>query len=620
MNFEKITIIFEIISAIFILISYLFEVLQSRNNYNFKEYRSKEDIVERAFYEQFSYDIYKSINSYLFTKINDPRIIKDDNIDMKIDIKLDSYYDCQGVNDDELNEEICQNKIVNNYTCCKAECCSRTNGNNIFCTSYLFNSFSIPQKYRSFHYNDEEILEDPKRRFCTYFNKYSDYIYQSNLTNIRLYQLKYNYKDILLNKSNFLRMSKNSYHNISCGIIDSKFNQLYSSDRDLCPINKIVKSNNIINVEDINDNSYNNYIFFNFYKSDNLIIRNILSEIKPRIYEWEYFINSKTKEKLSNINIKDIDEIINNKYNNISFIYEMQNNIISVNELRDYISFDNKKINEKQNLNLYSNKYVGFENYQALKNFTDLFNENNYYNNSLYKIGNELFPSIESIIIGSFLMFLSLIYIIIFFLSLFNKFKYLRNKVLPVFFILKQILFVSTLGEELGIYLWMTSEFEEININIDSFYKSILEKYNERRFQLLFLLSIILLSFSEFITILGLIFSKNIQKNNNNENFSNNKNNINNTSNININNDINNNNNINNNSNNNNFNNNFDNEAKNNLSIKIVNLSKNNENRQPFDASKDNLKSSENRLLKSQESKNKLTLRNNNNNKKFKKK
>ena len=117
--------------------------------------------------------------------------------------------DCQGIYDDELNEKICQNKIVNNYTCCRAECCSRTNDNSIFCKNYLFNSNSIPQYYTSLYYNDEEILEDPRRKFCTYFNKYSHYIYQSNLTNIKLYQYKYNYKDILLNKSSSLRILKN---------------------------------------------------------------------------------------------------------------------------------------------------------------------------------------------------------------------------------------------------------------------------------------------------------------------------------------------------------------------------------------------------------------------------
>ena len=94
MNFEKITIIFEIISALFIFISYLFEILQSFINYNFKEYITKEDIVEKIFYEQFSYEIYDNINSYLFTKVNDQNIVNNnlDN-DMKIDINLDSYYD-----------------------------------------------------------------------------------------------------------------------------------------------------------------------------------------------------------------------------------------------------------------------------------------------------------------------------------------------------------------------------------------------------------------------------------------------------------------------------------------------------------------------------------------------
>ena len=625
MKFENITIIFEIISALFILVSYLFEILQSFFNYNFKEYRTKEDIVERILYEQFSYDIYENINSYLFTKTNDWNVVNNNldnlNNDMKIDIKLDSYYDCQNIYDDELNEKICQNKIVNNYTCCRAECCSRTNDNIIFCKNYLFNSNNIPQYYTSLYYNDEEILEDPRRKFCTYFNKYSHYIYQSNLTNIKLYQYKYNYKDILLNKSSSLKILKKPYYNynIYCGTLDYKNNNLYSNDRDLCPITGIVMKHNIFNIEDLNDNSYN---------SEKLIIRNILSEIKPRVYEWENILNSKTKEKFSKINIKEIDEIIDNSYGEISFVYNMQNNFISVNDLRDYISFDNELINIKQKLNLYSYQYIWFENSQELKNFTKLFDEKDHRNNTLYRIGNEIFPSIESIIIGFVLLILSFIYIIIFFLSLFDKFEFLRNKILTIFFILKQIIFISTFGEELGIYLWMTGEFEEININMDSFYKSILDKYNKRRFQLFFLLSIIFLSISEIITILSLIFSKNINKNNINENKDKNNNNDNNNNDKINNND----NNINNNESNKNINkingsndtiNNINNESINinNSSMKIINPRNNNGNRQPYNDSKDNLKSSENRnLIQSPDNKNKSNALSLKSNTKFKKK
>ena len=532
MNFEFITIILEIISALFLFISYLFEILQSFDNYKFKEYKTKEDIVERILYEQFSYDIYENVNTYLFTKINDPNIVnnKDLDNDMKIDIKLDSYYDCQGIYDDELNEKICQNKIINCYTCCRAECCSRTNDNTIFCKNYLFNSNNIPKNYHSLYYNDEEILEDPRNRFCTYFNKYSHYIYLSNLTNIKLYQYKYNYKDILLNKITYLKISNNKIDNYyDCGIIDTINNHLYSTDKNFCPINGIKMNNNIINVKDFNDKFYfdNNNYFENNY--DRIITRYILSELPPVKYEWKNIINSKTKEKFSNINIKDIKIILNNlKIWNTNNFYEQIDSFFSINDLKDYISFDNQKINPKLKLNLYSNYYIGFENSQTFVNFTKIFDEYNYKNNSLYKFGEEIFPSIESIIIGFILMILSLIYLIIFFLSLFKKFVYLRNKILSVFFIIKQIIFILTFGEELGLYLWMTGKFEEIlysnnfNYFYNNYYKNILELYNKRRFQLSFLLSIIFLSFSEIITIFGLIFSKNINKNNNNENLSDN--------------------------------------------------------------------------------------------------
>ena len=575
MNFEKITIIFEIISALFIFISYLFEILQSFINYNFKEYRTKEDIVEKIFYEQFSYDIYENINSYLYTKLN---YVNNnlDNDDMKIDINLDSYYDCQGIYDDELNEKICQNKIVNNYTCCRAECCSRTNDNTIFCKNYLINSNNIPNNYHSLYYNDEEILEDPRRKFCTYFNKYSHYIYQSNLTNIRLYQYKYNYKDILLNKSSYLRISKNKIDNYyDCGIIDTRDNHLYSTNRYFCPIYGIVINNNIFDLEDINDLYYDNnhYIdkddldtYLLFYNNQNSIKLNyILSEFQPKAYEWKNIINSKTKDKLSKININEKDKILKKLY--IWYFYEGNGPFISVNELRDYISFDNQLINTQQKLNFYSTKYIGFENSQQFENFTKIFPQYDYKNSPLYKFANEIFPSIESIIIGFILIFLSLIYIIIFFLSLFNKFEYLRNKTLTIFFIIKQIIFTSTFAEELGLYLGMTGKFEEIvNIGLDNhyynYYRQILNLYNERRFQLLFLLSIIFLSISEMITIIGLIFSKNINKNKNNINLSDNNENY-------------------------------------NSAIRIMENNHNNNNRQNYknNNSNDILRSSENRLL-----------------------
>ena len=111
---------------------------------NIKNIKNKDSITERFLYEQFSYEVNSNINSSSFSNKNVSDLLNLANFitprnsvetDMEIEMKMKSYYDCQGVNDDELNEVICQDKIINSKTCCRAECCLRTNGdegNNIF--------------------------------------------------------------------------------------------------------------------------------------------------------------------------------------------------------------------------------------------------------------------------------------------------------------------------------------------------------------------------------------------------------------------------------------------------------------------------------------------------------
>ena len=207
MGRKYIILIFEIISTILIIISNILTIIQSFNNYNFKNFKNKEVITERFLYEQFCYEVYSNINSPSFSNQNVSGWLNFSNfytprnsveIEMEIEMKMKSYYDCQGVNDDELNEVICQDKIINSKTCCRAECCLRTNGdegNNIFCNDYTYNS--IPSNEKILFYNDEEKFEDPRRRFCTYYNLYDTSKSSYELINNQiLYNYSNNYEEL----------------------------------------------------------------------------------------------------------------------------------------------------------------------------------------------------------------------------------------------------------------------------------------------------------------------------------------------------------------------------------------------------------------------------------------
>ena len=532
MNLKKITIILEICTGFIIFISYILEIIQSINNYIFKEKKTKKTVIENLLYEIFSFQIYNNLNKYLHSKNEDSKYTNYMSF-TTIDYKLNSYYDCLGITDDELNEKICQNQRINNYTCCRAECCSRTLDNNIICQDYIFNIDNI-YKRDGVIFNEEELFEDPKIRFCSYYSLNDENIDQDIITNKILYQFKYNYIDLFLNSnetSDFCIGKKYSNCNQNrqiCGVIDTYNNYLFLKNKTLCPINKFIGNGAYINVEDINDN-------YDFDR--HLIIHNILSEIKPSYCEFSIAFGLYNEK---NVNLKDINNIINiEKY---SDIYTSQDVSLYLKDIKDDINYNTDKRNPNAIFNLYSRNYIGFDTVEDLKNFIKNFDKDNPFNNNLYKLCNKILPSIESIIIGLILMILSIIYIILLFLSLLNKYEKIQHKMFT-FYIIKQIIVFLTFWEELGIYLWIENNFKKIDINMDKNYKEIIELYNKRRFQLLFLLSIIFIGLAIVISIIGFIltiilklnyYNKNII--NYNDNLVINNENINNENNNNVNN------------------------------------------------------------------------------------
>ena len=488
-SFDTYMFCFDIFSIGLAILSYILITVQGSINYMFKNYKTRNLIAERLLYEQFSYEVYESINSYPYSLSGEGSCYESEIRNMILEVKSKFYYDCRDVYDPELNENKCQNQIVEGSTCCKSECCSKTNGDETFCNNYLFSFDSEAidkiKNNRILYYNDEEYFEDPRRRFCSFYNVFASDNY--NLKNIvsdspNLHRSIYNYKDIYLSDSLPMYIGKNklSDSDKDCGIVDTKRNHLYSTNGESCPINGINSSKKL---EASSGDS-----------EREIIIRNILSEIIPDVHEWKenfmslmHYEDKKSKEY---DNLKDkilktrCKDFINMVYD--SNIYNKRP--ISVNA-QDYSSSY-----PKVNLSLYTTNYIGFESKNDLKNFIDNFNENDPTDNLLYRLGKEIYPSIETAICGSFLIVLCIIYLII--ISYFH-FKS-KTHYLWLFIVKQSILSVIFLIL-LGIYIWKGLAFKKIDIDMDSNFKIILNLYNKRRSQQRLFLGLIFLFISTII-------------------------------------------------------------------------------------------------------------------------
>ena len=493
--YEKFYFWIEITSIVLAIASYILIIIQSSNNYMFKNYKTRSLIAERVLYEQFSYEVRDSIKSFPYTNNDNPSDNYEYKEYMKVEAKLNSYYDCRDVYDPELNEEICQNQIVKNNTCCKSECCLKTNGDETFCYNYVFDLYNKDIKnHRILYYNDEEYFEDPKRRFCSYYNKYTTDI---NLSvddgELYLYKCKYDYKSIYLNKAPHMCIGKSSCNNdlnIDCGIIDTKYNHLFVDNTNYCPIVDITGNDNNLNIYHTGyEYSYNN---------NKIIIRIILSELSPDIHEWKnHFVSlenyeNKESEKYENLR-KKISDIRKKDFENLMSKYSSIYKERSFSLNGNYFSGFN--INSKANFKMYTTNYIGFGSQDDLLTFLDIFKGDT--DNPLYRLGKEVYPSLETIICGAVLCVLCIIYLILFLIKLIEKYLWI--------FIIKECVLGVTFFILLGIYIWQVVIFKKIKIDMDSNFENILDLYNNRRMQYCLLSALILLFISIIPVIIFLI-------------------------------------------------------------------------------------------------------------------
>ena len=221
-------IIFELISTVFMIIASILIILQGFDNDKFRNNKTREAKIEKFLYSQFSNEVYSNILSKPFRNSSCSSAK-----DLTAEIKINSSFDRRGVKDDELNENVCQDRIINNnWTCCRPDCCYRTNGGEIKCNDYNFDIENpVINNNKILTYDLEEYFEDPRRRLCTYYNKYDGQINKFLNQTIKICTLSYNYEDLLLNKVDYACIGKSCKQKYKdCGIIDTMYRHLYLSN------------------------------------------------------------------------------------------------------------------------------------------------------------------------------------------------------------------------------------------------------------------------------------------------------------------------------------------------------------------------------------------------------
>ena len=457
------------LSLILFIISLIFLLIPGIINRIFLHSKDRKIIVERTLYEQFSYEVYSSINKKLGTSISLKSECSPDEDIFDFNLNLDTFFDCRGIYTDDLSSN-CQNKIVNNYTNCE------------------------PNSKISIN-NDENwnILDNDHRNlYCQYYSKFTrriSILYNTKICLSKANQFDYEY---LLKNS----VPRNNYQGINnecqsgfkkCGILDTKGNILCLREEFDCPKNKIEQSsefeNNNLKIQ-IDDNEY---ISLNTDNNLDIINSIIISENMPLNHEWEkmikeIYVKLKSEEKLKRriINGEDF-QLLDSKedytYHLLNGFDYYSSSYLKVSHIKANNSiegFDGNLYNLKQNLNIYTRNYIGFKNSEELDKFKLHFNDKNDTDNPLYKLSVLKHNPLITII-------LPVIFIVISFAYLVIKIKNIvQNETFTILFYIFFIFMILFLIAEIIIIIYHYKNYPRIHIDMDDRMKKVLDKYNYR--------------------------------------------------------------------------------------------------------------------------------------------
>ena len=482
--------IFFALATFFFYFAQSFLLAQGVENLKFSKYDEKKIIVEKTLFEQFSQEVYESINTpFSSYSLKDEC---DESDIFQITLNLATFFDCQGIHSSDLKEE-CQNKIVKNYTDCSPDAARDINFDY---DQYIFNP-----GYRLNH--------DPRVIYChDYFSNYTQillklgdkYICRTNTFRSTYESLLYDsvpLTDIYGNPNNCPNGKK------KCGILDTKNNILCLDDYLPCP-------NNIFTEQQIKGDGqyllYNRFFQANLDEKKPIITSVIFSENQPMNHEWNFYVkdtysdlNEEDKTKGRSITKKDF-ELVGKKEDDTYKKLGIQFSVQEINESNYIKNFDSSRFNVNQKLNIYVRNYIGFKNSDELNDFKIKFNEKDPMDNPLYKLSCLKYnPSpIFTIVFASFLFVINIFYMIFQTISLKRENYKVYYGLLKAFLIIDSIFLLL----ELIIIAFHFIGYPEINIDMDERMKDVLELYNKRRFflQVYRIISVVFASVSLILT------------------------------------------------------------------------------------------------------------------------
>ena len=337
--------------------------IQSITNHNFNFFYSPKNIKELLFYEQFSYEIYSSINTNLI-----------------LDLKIQD--ECE-VNYQPLNFFL---KLNPNYTFKYT-----VNITNLFNIKFCVPIYEkLTNKYNYFELRYNNLLK-----------------HSININDIKNYDKN--------NPNNLNNICEVGYK--PCGILDTMNNILCLPKKYNCPLNDIIISRN--KNSSLIDNGYdeitlNNSFLIYLNTKENIerpiIITNFISFDKPWNHEYQQIIEY-NPNKLSKLNFKKRIKAFDDYDIYMKIVPFLNFNNITLNDILNWEKDnDNLKsvINESVEISkyyfLFHKNYIGFKNYEELLNFKKLFKEDDYKDNPLYKCSKGLKPSLITFIFSIILL------------------------------------------------------------------------------------------------------------------------------------------------------------------------------------------------------------------------
>ena len=465
--------IFFYICIISVIISQILLLIQGCFNFVFKN--DDKNIVEKTLFEQFYQEVYSSISTTIPINFEVKNSCEADEEEMEINLNLDTYYDCRGIFNSELNPE-CRNTIVDNYTTCSSDERTQVDFNNL-----------------------EGFLNyDERAKYCQYFSKYK----QNKLKLYNKYICKKNnnptYEELLSHSVPL----KDFYGNPipckpgykRCGILDTKDNVLCIEDNTNCPINDISK----VNIE--NNKNIDEIFFNNNSNSDSKVVSSIiLSENQPLNHEW----NQMVKETYNEIDEHNINKRkMLTKYDfglldsEEDYGYTKKQNIyITVGQIQNsIIDFNPNKYNINQKLNIYTKNYIGFKNIKELKKFHNYFKDKK--DNPLYNLTSSRHDPIVTIVFSLVLLIINITYLVIIHIKNLLP-ENIKNRLVD-YFIFVIICFI--IGELIALIAHCV-KYPIINIDMDYRMKVILDRYNNN-----IKLYIVTKTISLFFLVVSLVF------------------------------------------------------------------------------------------------------------------